>query len=147
MRTASRIVLIVALVLVAAAASAQTSVGLILGEPTGLSAKQWIGDGASLDLGVAWSFDPPGSFYVHVDYQQHFDQLDIDPGELLWFAGIGPQISIKDELQIGVRIPVGLVYDIEDVPLEVFFELAPGLKLFRETDFLFFGGIGIRYQL
>ena len=42
---------------------------------------------------------------------------------------------------------MGLVYDIEDVPLEVFFELAPGLKLFRETDFLFFGGIGIRYQL
>lgn len=148
MRTRTRILLVVALVLVAAGTvPAQTSVGLILGEPTGLSGKQWIGDGASLDLAVAWSFVPQSAFYVHVDYQQHFDQLDIDPGELLWFVGIGPRIYIGDDVAIGARIPVGLVYDIEEVPLEVFFELAPGLNLFPATDFTFGGGIGIRYQL
>jgi hypothetical protein len=148
MRTRTRIALFVAVLFVTAGSlPAQTSVGLILGEPTGLSAKQWIGEGASLDLAVAWSFEPPGAFYVHVDYQQHFDHLDIDPGELLWFAGIGPRISIRDGVAVGARIPVGLVYEIEEVPLEVFLEIAPGLQLFPDTDPLFGGGIGVRYQL
>ena len=148
MRVTKRIVLVLLLVLVASAlAWSQTSVGIILGEPTGLSGKQWIGDGASLDIAVAWSLVPPGAFYVHVDYQQHFSQLDVDPGTLLWFAGIGPRIYMSDEVAIGVRIPVGLVYDIQDVPLEVFLELAPGINLYQATKVSVGGGFGIRYQL
>jgi len=140
--------MIVLLAFVAAAAGfAQTSIGIILGEPTGLSGKQWIGEGASLDLAVAWSFVPEGAFYLHVDYQQHFDDLDLDVGSLLWFAGIGPRIYIGNEIGLGLRIPVGLVYDIDGVPLEVFLELAPGLNLFPGTVFNFGGGIGVRYQL
>jgi len=147
MRTRRFVMLVVFVVLAAAVGFAQTSVGIILGEPTGLSGKQWIGEGASLDLAVAWSFVPEGAFYLHVDYQQHFDDLDIDVGTLLWFAGIGPRIYIGNDVGLGLRIPVGLVYDIDDVPLEVFLELAPGLNLFPGTVFNFGGGIGVRYQL
>lgn len=147
MRTRKPVMLVLLALLVGASAFAQTSVGIILGEPTGLSGKQWIGEGAALDLAVAWSFVPEGAFYLHVDYQQHFDDLDVDVGTLLWFAGIGPRIYIGNEVGIGMRIPVGLVYDIDDVPLEVFLELAPGLNLFPATKFNFGGGIGVRYQL
>ena len=147
MRTRRFVILVLLVFVVAAAGFAQTSVGIILGEPTGLSGKQWIGEGASFDLAVAWSFLPEGALYAHVDYQQHFDDLDVDAGTLLWFAGIGPRIYIGNEVGIGMRIPVGLVYDIDDVPLEVFLELAPGLNLFPSTVFNFGGGIGVRYQL
>ncbi|MFW6288473.1 MAG: hypothetical protein ACOC2Q_01695 [Spirochaetota bacterium] len=147
MRTRRLVLIILFALLAGATAFAQTSVGIILGEPTGLSGKQWIGEGASLDLAVAWSFVPEGAFYLHVDYQQHFDDLDIDVGSLLWFAGIGPRIYIGNDVGLGLRIPVGLVYDIDDVPLEVFLELAPGLNLFPSTVFNFGGGIGVRYQL
>ncbi len=127
--------------------SAQTSVGIILGEPTGLSAKQWLGEGASLDLAVAWSFLDTGSFYAHIDYQQHFDDLDVDEGELLWFVGGGVKLSAGQELNLGVRIPIGLVYEFAEAPLEVFIEAAPGMDLFPAVQFNGGGGIGIRYRL
>jgi hypothetical protein len=143
-----RLFVLAVLALVAGgSAVAQTSIGVILGEPTGLSAKQWITGSASLDVAAAWSFAPEGAVYAHVDYQQHFDQLDIDPGLLLWFAGVGGRVSIGAEVTVGGRIPVGLVYDFDDAPLEIFFELAPGLSIVPGTDFLFGGGIGVRYQL
>jgi len=148
MRNAKRMVVLAILVLAVAGVSvAQTSVGVILGEPTGLSGKQWMGDASSLDLAVAWSFVPQGALYVHLDYQQHFDQIDVDPGTLLWFAGIGPRVYLGNDVGLGLRIPVGLVYDIEDVPLEVFLEVAPGINLFPATVFNVGGGIGVRYQL
>ncbi len=127
--------------------SAQTSVGIILGEPTGLSAKQWLGEGAALDLAVAWSFTDPASFYVHLDYQQHFDDLDVDEGELLWFVGGGAKLKVGQELSLGLRIPLGLVYEFGDVPLEVFIEVAPIMDLFPAPAPNAGGGIGIRYRL
>ena len=127
--------------------SAQTSVGIILGEPTGLSAKQWLGEGSSLDLAVAWSFIDTGSFYVHLDYQQHFDDLDIDEGNLLWFVGGGAKLSVGQQLNLGIRIPIGLVYEFDSVPIEVFIEAAPGMDVFPAVQFNGGGGIGIRYRL
>ncbi len=126
--------------------SAQTSVGIILGEPTGLSAKQWLGEGASLDLAVAWSFIVPASLYVHVDYQQHLDELDIDEGDLLFFVGLGAKLKVGQQLNLGLRIPLGLVYEFDGVPLEVFFEFAPGMDLFPAVSLNGGGGIGIRYR-
>ena len=127
--------------------SAQTSVGIILGEPTGLSAKQWLGEGASLDLAVAWSFIDTGSFYVHLDYQQHFDDLDVDEGNLLWFVGGGAKLSVGQQLNLGIRIPIGLVYEFDSAPIEVFIEAAPGMDVFPAVQFNGGGGIGIRYRL
>lgn len=139
---------IIALALGAVApATAQTSIGIILGEPSGLSGKQWIGDNASLDLAIAWSFLGGGSIYAHLDYQQHFDDLDIDEGDLLWFFGAGPKISIGQDVILGVRVPVGLVYHFSDVPLEVFLEVAPAVLLFPAFTIDAGGGIGIRYRL
>lgn len=126
---------------------AQTSVGIILGEPTGLSAKQWLGEGASLDLAVAWSFTDPASFYVHLDYQQHFDDLDVDEGELLWFVGGGAKLKVGRQLNLGVRIPLGLVYEFAEVPLEIFIEAAPGMDVFPDVQVNGGGGMGVRYRL
>jgi hypothetical protein len=133
--------------LVGAASFAQTSVGIILGEPTGLSAKQWIGEGAAFDVAVAWSFADSGAFYVHVDYQQHFDPFGVDVGRLLAFAGIGGHVYLRNDITVGIRIPLGLVYEFDEVPLEVFLELAPGINLLMETSPHFAGGLGVRYRL
>ncbi|MFP4115299.1 MAG: hypothetical protein ACOCYX_00740 [Spirochaetota bacterium] len=137
-----------AVLVLASAATAQTSLGVILGEPTGLSAKQWLSSDASLDLAVAWSFVPENAFYVHVDYQQHFGDLglNVDVGRLLFFAGIGPRIYMGEALVIGGRIPLGVVYEFADAPIEMFLELAPGLNVYPRTEFTPFGGLGIRYR-
>jgi hypothetical protein len=143
-----RVLLVVCLLVVTtAAATAQLSVGVILGEPTGLSAKLWVSDGASVDLAVAWSFIGGGSIYIHGDYQQHFRYADVPSGKLYFFVGAGPKMYIGDDVQLGIRIPLGAVYEFEQAPLEVFIEAAPGLLLFPETNFDGSGGIGVRYRL
>ena len=150
MRIGSRfrvILLVAAAVFAAGNVHAQTSVGVILGEPTGLSAKMWIGERSSIDLAVAWSFIQNGSIYAHADYQQHFTFPDLGVDRLLFFVGLGPKFYVGDQLRIGLRIPLGAVYDFGDLPLEVFLELAPGILLFPETRIDGGGGIGIRYRL
>lgn len=141
------LLVIVLILLVGAAAFAQTSAGVILGEPTGLSAKQWVSDTSSFDAALAWSFLGTGAIYVHVDYQLHFDQFDVNSGTLLTFAGIGGRIYAGSDLKIGGRIPLGVVYEFDQAPIEVFLELAPGLNLFPATGFDVSGGLGIRYRL
>jgi hypothetical protein len=56
----------------AGSAHAQSSeIGIIIGEPTGLSAKFWTGGRTAADFGVAWSFSGSGSIHLHSDYLLH----------------------------------------------------------------------------
>ena len=50
----------------------------------------------------------------------------------------------KDD-KLGARIPVGLEYLFEDIPLGAFFELVPVLNLTPDTDFDLEAGAGIRF--
>ena len=43
-------------------------VGVILGEPTGISLKAWTSDKHAVDAAVAWSFSENDSFQFHADY-------------------------------------------------------------------------------
>ena len=124
----------------------QASVGVILGEPTGLSAKLWIDERAALDIAVAWSFTNTGLVYVHLDYQQHFPSFDVESGRLPWFVGIGAKVYIGADVTIGGRVPIGLVYEFAEVPLELFLEVAPGMRFFPATQFDVGAGIGLRYR-
>ena len=127
-------------------AFSQTSIGVILGEPTGLSAKIFVAEAASLDVAFAWSFTNTGVVYVHLDYQQHFPAFDVSQGRSLWFLGVGGKVYIGNDVTIGARIPIGLVFEFSKVPLEVFLEIAPGLRLFPATQFDAGAGVGLRYR-
>ncbi len=130
-------------------ALAQTDVfgvGVLLGEPTGISAKVRLGPTSAIDAAAAWSFVDEGSFYFHADYLMHFnDVFTVDPGELPLYVGVGGMVSLREDPLLGIRIPVGLAYEFDTAPLDVFFEIAPGMGLFPETSLEFGGGIGIRY--
>ena len=146
------VIVVLLVVLLGGAAAAQTSVGVIAGEPTGLSVRQVLGGIASVDLAVAWSLvprgaDAQGSLYLHLDYQQYFEQINVEAVQLLFFVGVGPKLYIGDVLSIGARVPVGLFYNFPDLPLETFLEIAPGLNLIPTTELDVMGAIGLRYQL
>ena len=51
------------------------------------------------------------------------------------------------QLNVGVRIPLGLVYEFAEVPLEIFIEAAPGMDVFPDVQVNGGGGMGIRYRL
>jgi len=119
--------------------------GVIVGEPTGLSFKKWIGKNAAIDAAAAWSFIED-TFHVHADYLWHNSNLfKAEKGRLLFYFGVGGRISTEAEFRVGARVPVGLNYNFENSPLEVFAEIGPVLDLTPATEFKFTGGVGIRY--
>jgi len=120
--------------------------GLILGEPTGLSAKLWTGGDNAFDFAAAWSFKGDGNLLLQADYVWHFFNLmPVPSGKLPLYIGIGGRVILADDPRFGVRIPIGIDYLFADAPIDVFLELVPILDLSPETDFGVGGGIGIRY--
>jgi len=130
-------------------ATAQESgfgIGIILGEPTGISLKNWLGANTALDFGIAWSFTNNGSLHLHADYIIHnFNLFQVKKGKLSLYYGIGGRFKSEKKERFGVRAPVGLCYVPEKAPLDIFLEIAPLLDLAPATEFGLTGGIGIRY--
>jgi hypothetical protein len=128
--------------------SAQDSgfgLGIIIGEPTGVSLKTWVSQKHAVDAGIAWSLTNDW-FHIHADYLiHHFELIDVSQGELPFYFGFGAKLGIGNKFSLGARVPVGLAYLFEDAPLDVFVELVPALQLINQIQFQMNGGIGIRY--
>ena len=71
MKTLRRMTMLAISLTAASFAHAQTEnglgIGVIIGEPTGLSIKKCIGNDRAIDVGVAWSFSENASLHVLVD--------------------------------------------------------------------------------
>lgn len=145
----ARIIALSALVLVlySGATAGDTGIGIILGEPTGLSMKHWLTARNALAGGLSWSFEGDGALYVHVDYLIHFTAWENDMPENLTFRwGIGGRLVLPDEGDegLGARLPLGAELMLQSEPIGFFLELVPVLELVPETDFDLDGGIGCR---
>ena len=42
--------------------------GVMIGEPTGISGKYWLSPANAIDFAVAWSFANDANFHLHTDY-------------------------------------------------------------------------------
>jgi hypothetical protein len=120
-------------------------VGLIIGEPTGFSAKTWVSSVDAVDAGVAWSMTN-GWFHVHADYLRHFfEVIPVESGDLPLYVGIGARLGFGQDIVLGARVPLGINYIFDDLPLDVFLEVVPGILITPDTKFDMGGGIGVRY--
>jgi len=140
---------IILLLLFVSMAKAQRSgmgLGLIVGEPTGISFKYWTGSTTAFDAALAWSFVDEGAFHIHGDYIFHNMRLiSIPEGLLPFYYGIGARIKTADETKLGVRVPLGLAYLFQNAPVDIFLEVVPILDLIPETDFGINAALGARY--
>jgi hypothetical protein len=120
--------------------------GVVFGEPTGLSAKMWTSQRTAVDAAVAWSFVGTGWLHIHTDFLIHnFDVINVSEGALPLYFGVGAYMGLSSDIAFGARIPFGIAYHFEGAPVEIFAELVPGLALLPEIQFYVGGGIGIRY--
>lgn len=120
--------------------------GVILGEPTGISAKWWNSNDRAIDLAIAWSTGRNDRFNLHSDYLVHrYDLISVDSGKLPLYYGLGARVGFGDQVDLGVRIPVGIAYQFANDPFELFFEIVPVFNLYPSTDFDANGGFGVRY--
>jgi hypothetical protein len=120
-------------------------IGVILGEPTGLSAKSWITSKTAVDVAVAWALHDP-SLHIHADFLVHqFNLVTVSEGQLPLYFGLGARVKLADETMFGARIPIGMDYLFDSAPLDIFFEVVPILNLVPSTAFDLNAAIGIRY--
>jgi hypothetical protein len=120
--------------------------GLIVGEPTGISFKYWTGSTTAFDAALAWSFIDEGAFHIHGDYIFHNMRLiSVPEGTLPFYYGIGVRIKTSNDTRLGVRVPLGLAYLFNNAPIDIFLEVVPILDLTPKTDFSINAALGARY--
>ncbi|MFC1551044.1 hypothetical protein ACFL6P_00630 [Candidatus Latescibacterota bacterium] len=124
-------------------------IGVMLGEPTGFSAKVWRDENVAIDGGVAWSLTDEKHFNVHADYLWHnWDVLDDafeidDTGRLPLYYGIGGRLKTESDTRIGIRFVVGSAFEFSYAPFDIFFEIAPVMDIVPKTELdlnIVFGG-------
>ena len=121
-------------------------VGVILGEPTGLSAKMWVSQQNAFDFGLAYSFRSKGYFHIHADHLWHFPNVIESSERIPLYFGIGGRLAVgKGSGIFGVRIPFGIAFWLRSAPIEFFLEAAPIVDLAPATGASGNGGVGVRY--
>ena len=134
--------------LISSASPGGFELGVILGEPTGVSMKLWLDGSTAVDGAVSWSLRDKGEdkVHLHADYLWHnFDLINDESGLLPLYYGFGGRIILKDETSLGFRAPLGISWLLSKTPLDLFVEIAGIIDIIPETDFDLNAGIGIRY--
>lgn len=117
--------------------------GLMLGSPSGLGAKYYLGGTTAVQggLGVVRGLGNEG-LHMHAEFVWHPVVLHRSPSFTLpFYFGVGARLlqhdsyykrcydgryyaCNDDDTHLGVRAPVGLLMDFNKIPLDVFLELA-----------------------
>jgi hypothetical protein len=120
--------------------------GVVFGEPTGITGKMWLNGRSAVDAGLSYSFK--SYFQVYADHLWHFPWTlkgrDTNV-PLLPYVGIGAGVYFGNDVRATVRIPLGIEWQTSELPLGVFLEFVPGLRFAPDMDADFGGGIGVRY--
>ncbi len=126
--------------------------GIILGEPTGFTGKYYFTENMFGDVILSWSFIDD-SFVMIGDAGFDLFEIDADTSsaDLPVYIGVGGKLGLDQggansgSTEFVVRVPVGLAAQFHKHPVEVFFEVAPGVGLAPATRFDITGGVGVRY--
>ncbi len=118
-------------------------VGLILFEPSGLSAKAWLRGSAALAGGLGWSAEESHYLHLHVDFVFSKVRLASDRNlDLDFTLGAGGKLIFRDRDNAWFRFPLGIDFLVKRSPLNFFFEVVPS---FNFSKLKLFGAIGFRY--
>ena len=113
--------------------------GIMLGAPTGLSGKYFLGPSTAIDFGIGaiGGYGRRDGLHLHADYLWHpLSLVSAEPFELPLYFGIGGRFWSYDYCHdhggghchdggaLGVRAPIGIAFDFNNVPLDIFVELA-----------------------
>ena len=122
--------------------------GVIPGEPTGISAKYWLTQGTALDFGLGYSFTSSNSLFdFYADYVFHDQDMIHSAENFIVYYGPGARLKIREDTdsRLGVRGVFGILWIPRGTSFDLFVEVAPILDIIPATKFDFSGGIGGRY--
>lgn len=133
--------------------------GVILGEPTGFSAKLWTSADNAFDFGLGWSiggdrigrfdgnYDGGRRIHLHMDYLWHAFEIIRTDVRLPVYYGFGGRFNNGAGYNgsLAIRGVFGLAWLPREAPVDVFLELVPSLQFTSPTGFAMDAGIGARY--
>ena len=140
-------------------------VGLELGAPTGFNGKYFLASDRALNFGIGviydrYYYDERDGLHLYLDYLFHPFSLTNNPTfQLPFYVGIGGRIWDFDDYRgndryddgyaLGARVPLGLAFDFNNVPLDIFVQLAFVVDFFFQYEdragIHLEGSFGIRY--
>jgi hypothetical protein len=111
--------------------------GLELGAPFGLNGKYFLSPDRALDFGVGtiYHWRERDGLNIYLDYLFHPVSLASNPTfELPLYFGFGGRLwdvddysrnnRYNDTFALGLRVPVGISFDFNNVPIDIFLQLA-----------------------
>ncbi len=126
----------------------RVALGVMVGEPTGLTGKVWLAPATAVDAGLSWSLVHHDRFHLHADYLHHdYGLFAVDRGFLPLYYGVGGRLLLDHRNRLGVRVPVGLSYLTDTRRFEFFMEIAPTVDLVPDPEFDVGGALGARVLL
>jgi len=138
-------------------------IGLELGDFAGITGKYFLSNGSNA---LQFGFGGYNGYYrdyygfsLYLDYLWHPVSLTSAPAfELPLFVGVGGRFwdfedrrdrVFDDGYAFGIRVPVGVAFDFNNVPIDIFVQLVPTFNFFShyrdDFGFWFDFSIGIRY--
>lgn len=135
----------------AAYAGEETGIGLVLGMPSGISARHWIASDRSIEVNAGWSIVSKSRFLLNASYLWNKnDVVELKDETFDVFFGGGLSVRTKSgnqdgELVFGPRLPVGLSYFFADPKIELFGEAGLNVGIIPSSDIYFDAGLGVRF--
>jgi hypothetical protein len=141
-------------------ANGEFGLGLELGGPTGLNGKYFLSNDGALNFGIgtdgyAYRYGDRDGLHLYFDYLWHPISLANPPEfQLPFYVGLGGRLwdfddDNDDGMAFGIRVPLGIAFDFNNVPLDIFIQLTPTLDFYSGYDdsagFWFDFSVGIRY--
>jgi hypothetical protein len=117
--------------------------GLVLGSPTGFSAKYWTTRDEAMQFGIGWvAMRKDHGTAVSFDYVWHsFNTIQASERFPL-FYGLGAQMVSSS---LGVRGVFGIGWHSRNAPIDVFLQIVPIVQLTDNSGFYLDAAVGVRY--
>ena len=133
--------------------------GVVIGEPTGISAKLCTSEYTAIDFGLGWSAegDRIGNYsgyysggsrvHIHMDYLWHSFDVFQSTEQIPVYYGVGGRVNTGagQERWLAVRGVFGVAWLPRGTPIDVFLEMAPTIQLTSPSGFGVDAGFGARY--
>ena len=127
----------------------QYGIGLALGEPSGFSIKKFNNNSEAFQYTLGYStIEGREGINVGADFLLHnYDFITAEKGKIPFYYGAGIHLKSYNKAgnQIYARVPLGLAYEVTDLPLDIFFEFAPGIAVIPEPSLVTNFAIGGRF--
>jgi hypothetical protein len=119
--------------------------GIEIGEPTGLNGKYFLSESGALDFGIGWIYRHyyyDDGLHLYADFLWHPTSLaSTSAFELPLYVGVGLRYwdfeycdrnFCYDGSAVGIRVPIGISFDFNSAPLDIFIQFVPTLDFISD---------------